>query len=293
VNLSPGIIRVQRRRVGTFDLLGIVSVVVFCLVLAVDIGEFGWSGQEVDLELAPGDLETGFRPGVTWYGLYLGDRKIGFSRLERRRRGDGFAVRSRTVLEMVVLGNRQQMTAHVEAELDSGMVLRSFDVDVVSDLVTVEAEGRWQAGELAVDVRTAGLEEHRTVPFDRPPALDANVRSLLMRNQPEPGDRFAFPYFDPMTLTTRTLEIEYQGIDEVAVVDAKVEAHRLRQLVAGTTLHAWVNDLGEVLRQELPLGVVVVRETEAEATFEFAQGAELGVEAGRPLRVPEPQGGGR
>jgi hypothetical protein len=263
--------KVSRRRIRSFDLLGIVSVVVFCLVLAGDASEFGWSIRELALEPAPDDLAAGFRPGVSWYGLYLGEAKVGFSRLERRRRGDGFAMRNRSLISVAVMANPRQITMEVESDLDPEMALRSFTASVRSPFASIDASGSWQDGRLELELRTAELEEHRSIELERPPALDSNLRNLLMRSQPSPGDRLQVDYFDPLSLTTRKLEIEYMGIDQLGLVDGKVPAHRLRQRIAGATLQSWVNDLGEVLRQELPFGVVLVRETEAEATFGIAQ----------------------
>jgi len=262
---------VSGRRIRSFDLLGIASVAVFCLVLAGDAGEFGWSVRELALEPAPEDLAAGFRPGVSWYGLYLGEAKVGFSRLDRRRRGDGFAMRSRSLLSVAVMGTPRQITMDVESDLGPEMALRSFDASVRSPLLSIDASGRWRDGRLELELRTAELEERRSVELESPPALDTNLRSLLMRSHPSPGDSLQIDYFDPLSLTTRKLEIEYMGIDQLGLVDAKVPAHRLRQRIAGATLQSWVNDLGEVLRQELPFGVVLVRETEAEATFGVAR----------------------
>jgi hypothetical protein len=258
---------VSQPRIGSFDLLGIVSVIAFCAVMIVDGREFGWSRRELALQPATEDLAIGFRPGVSWYGLYLGDTKVGYSRLERRRLGDGYAMRNHTLLSVAVMGSPREVSVQIESELGPEMALRSFEAEMTSPLMSIEASGRWRNGELELVLRSAELEQRRTVELDRPPALDNNLRSLLMRSKPSPGDVLQFDYFDPMSLSTRKLEIEYMGIDQLGLVDAKVPAHRLRQRVAGATLNSWVNDLGEVLRQEMPLGVVLVRETEAEATF--------------------------
>jgi hypothetical protein len=255
-----------RPRLRPFDLLGIASMVVFAAVLFTELDELAWSGHEVALSPEPDQVASGFRPGVSWYGLYLGDDKVGFSRLERRRRRDGYAVRSQTVLTVPVMGTDRPITVALEADLDPHMALRTFDATVIGDPLSVTARGSWRDGELVLDVRAGDLEDHRRLSLERPPAIDANLRTLLMRSHPRPGERFRFDYFDPLSLTTRTLDIEYMGIDRLALVDDVVTAHRLRQRVAGVVFRSWVNDVGEVLRQELPLGVVLVRGTEAEAS---------------------------
>jgi hypothetical protein len=258
-------------RSPVFDVLGTASMLAFVVVIAIDFGELRWSTREVELEPAPTQLAEGFREGVAWYGLYIRDSKVGFLRVDRRRRGAGFAMRSRTLLEMTFMGRLQRITVDLDTELDSAMTLERFAVDVASELVTLTATGRWTDGRLELEMSTAGYEEQRILPLEKPPALDINLRTLLMQRRPNPGDVFHVDSFDPVSLTPRTVELQYLGRDQVAVVDAQVSAHRFRQVVAGQILEVWVNDLGEVLREQLPLGVIAVRETEAVATFELAR----------------------
>jgi hypothetical protein len=267
-NLDISVVKKASGR--AFDVLGIVAVAAFLLVLAVDFYELRWSALEVELEPAQQQIADGFREGALWYGLYIKDTKVGYLRVDRRRRGDGYAMRSRTLLEMTFMGRLQRMTVDLDTRLDSAMALESFTVDVSSDLLNLSADGRWADGRLEIELATAGLEETRSLSLERPPALDLNLRALLMQHRPEEGDIFRIDGFDPISLSTRVVELEYLGLDRVAVVDAQVPAHRFRQLVAGRTLEVWVNDLGEVLREQLPMGVVAVRETEAMATFELA-----------------------
>jgi hypothetical protein len=128
----------------------------FVIVFAIDFGELRWSTREIELEPAPAQLAEGFREGVAWYGLYLKDSKVGFLRVDRRRRGDGFAMRSRTLLEMTFMGNLQRITVDLDTEMDSAMTLERFAVDVESELVTLAATGRWIDGPLELEIAPAG-----------------------------------------------------------------------------------------------------------------------------------------
>ena len=97
-----------------------------------------------------------------------------------------------------------------------------------------------------------------------------------MRSDLEPGQRFSFEHFDPATLSTQEASIEYLGRDDVMVMGERFTAHHLRQELAGQVLESWVNDLGEVLREELPGGLMAVRESEAEATWGIERAGEAG-----------------
>jgi len=260
-----------RPGISLFDALGLVSIAAFLVALAIDFSELRWSAREIELEPAAFELADGFREGAAWYGLYFRDTKVGFMRVDRRRLGNGFAVRSRTLLEMTFMGRPQRATIDLDTQLDSAMALERFTVDVASGILNLDASGRWADGRLEIELSTAGRDLRRSLPLERPPSLDLNLSALMVQHRPVAGDVFLLDGLDPISLTPRRVELEYLGRDTVAVVDAQVSAHRFRQQVGGQVLDVWVNDLGEVLREQLPMGVIAVREAEAVATFELAR----------------------
>ena len=63
------------------------------------------------------------------------------------------------------------------------------------------------------------------------------------------------------------MSIVYLGTSKMNSLGEDVEAHHLRRSIGDQVFDAWVNDLGEVLDERLPLGYIAIRETEAEATY--------------------------
>ncbi len=254
-------------RLRAFDLAGLISVVLFAGVLAMDLGALRRPGEEVKPTVSPQELASGFREGVTWHGFYLRGTKMGFSRLEHRRLEDGFRLLSHALFDLEVMRTRQRIELDLDAQLDSGFALRSFTAEVDTELTSLTASGEVVDGRLDLVIRSAGISDRTSIQLDSPPVLDFNIRPLFLTQQPEIGQRFDFEYFDPFKLKTKTLSIEYRGREEIMIVDQEISAHHLQQHLDGQVFDAWVNDLGEVLREELPLGLTAIREDEAEATY--------------------------
>jgi hypothetical protein len=103
--------------------------------------------------------------------------------------------------------------------------------------------------------------------LQEPPVFDFSLGPLVMQQDLEPGDRFRFRHFDPTTGATAESTVELVGREPIDVLGERIEAFHLLQTVGGQQLHVWVNELGEVLREQLPWGIVSVRESEAEATY--------------------------
>ncbi len=80
------------------------------------------------------------------------------------------------------------------------------------------------------------------------------------------------------------MEIEVIAHEPLQVMGEVVETIRIRQKVAGLSLDAWLNGRGEMLRQELPLGVVALRQSEEEARWGMA--GEAGISLTEAVEIP-------
>lgn len=249
-------------RLRAFDVVGVVAVALFALAFGRDLDEMGWSSRELrpGAAAAPGQLVA----GTAWYGVYAGGEKAGWLRVERRPTAAGLSTRTSAELELEVLGAPRTFRAMAVSEVDRWLELERLSLVLESDLLNIEAEGRRVERGLELAVRIADVEQRMVVPATAPGASDS-LGARVLAARPEPGERFAIEVFDPFGLAPRTLDVEYLGRATVIALDGRLPAHRLRTVVEGLPLDTWVDDSGEVLRQELPFDLVIVRETEAEA----------------------------
>ena len=105
--------------------------------------------------------------------------------------------------------------------------------------------------------------------------LPLSIEALVAKKGFKEGDRFTFPIFDPTTLKPGEMTVLVGGeetIDLCRGISPKVDRSptmvkgRLLTLnFLGVETRVWVNERGEVLREEGPMGLVMVRESEKEA----------------------------
>lgn len=261
-------------RLGLFDLLGFVAVGCFVAVLGVDLQGLRSTSREVDIRLTDVEKEQGFRPGVSWFALYLDDDKVGFVRLVRERENAGFSMQQDAVLDIEALGSATRFEVRLQAALDSSFRLERFSLELTSAVLDVTAAGVVADREMDLVVAIGDIEDRTTIVIDDRPLLDIGVNSLVLSRKPRIGQVIELEVFDPFGLKPAPVSVEYLGFEQIAVVDGAISVHRLRRSVAGSVFDVWVNDLGEVLREELPLGLLAIRETEAAATWGFRQAGE-------------------
>lgn len=257
---------ILHKGVRAFDLLGIAFVAAFLGLVAFDQGALSRPREEISLRLSPQELAAGFREGIEFHGLYRGDDKVGFIRLERRREDTGYVLRHTTVFELGIGDGPTRLT--VLTRLDDEFRLSSFSADAVGP-VTAHASGTYASGMLDVTLDGPLGTQTQQIPLPQAPAFDFSLAPLAARSDLEVGDRFRFTHFDPMTMTTAEGVVQMLGRETVDVLGERVDAIHLRQTIAGQPMQMWVNELGEVLREQLPSGLVTIRESEAEATWGF------------------------
>lgn len=261
--------RAERRR---FDRLGAVIVAVWVgAMAALVMGHEAAPGDA--LALAP-DRAPGLVEGDEWQTLYLKGERVGYVHI-RTRRDNGWKIGHEIQLDLQVMKSNQRIRTKLDARLDDLLSLRGFDFTLDGGPGgQIEIQGEVKDKDVTLRIGTGGTTTTETLHLQSRPRLSLTNRALVADQGLEVGRSFQVPYFDPATMAERSATVEVIGREQVHVLGRSVEAFVLRQQVEGMTLHAWVTAAGDVLKEELPLGLVALRETEEEARF--GMGLRLG-----------------
>ncbi|MEZ4475632.1 MAG: transglutaminase-like domain-containing protein [bacterium] len=268
-------------RPSRFDALGLACVLAF-------IGAFiglRWGARAPSAEQARAQLldsSTEIQEGEEWLGLYLGAERAGYIHLEKAREPTGWRYRVETRFRLLGAAGGE-VALVVDAHLDAALALSAFEFDVDAGPARFGGRGTVDGQTLTLAIETGGETVTRALSLPRPPVLRSTLGPLLARLDHTPGARTTLQLFDPLTQRDEPVEIEVVGPDTLVVLGEQVAVTHIRQHSRGMALDAWLNARGELLRQELGLGLVAVRETEEEARFGLVQ-ARSG-RAGADLRA--------
>lgn len=214
------------------------------------------------------DPSTDIQLGEEWMGLYFKGERVGLMHVVKApREGGGYRYDMETRLRLTAFRTDSPLDMKVGAELDDDLTLRRFDFSVDAGPAKMGGRGTIEGKTVQMSLDTGGETIERTIELDHPPVLRSNLGPLLSRNALQPGQRFRYHAFDPMTQRDQPIDVEIIGPDRVLVFDQEVEATHIRTTVGGLTLDGWMNRRGEMLRQEMGLGLVAVRETREQARF--------------------------
>jgi len=232
------------------------------------------------------DPSTELQLGDEWMGVQYQGRKVGLLHLQKTRRPDGgYHFELHTHLKMIGFDGDATLLMDVGADLTRVMGLERFDFRVTAGPATFRGEGVVEDDRLALQVNTGGSTLKESVPLSDSPVLRANLGAVLSTKVLSPGARFRFHVFDPLTRSEQPVYIEVVGPDTLQILGRLVAVTHIRQTVSGMTLNGWINQRGEMLKQELGLGLTAIRETEEEARFGLLPN-QGGVDLIRATMVP-------
>ncbi len=270
-----------------WDALGLLAVLGFGAAYAGLLFERRDPGPVAAEQVA--DPSADIQLGEEWMGLYFKGDRVGLLHVEKSARdGGGYRYAMRTRLRLKALGSEAPLDLTVGADLDPALALERFDFTVDAGPAALAGRGAVDGTTIRMQLDTGGETIERTIELDAPPALRANLGPLLSRGGLEPGRTAQFHTFDPLTQRHQPVQVEVIGPERILILDREVEAVHIRTTASGMTLDGWINRRGEMLRQQLGLGLVAVRETRAQARFGLMPGARGGADLIVATRVAAP-----
>ena len=226
--------------------------------------------QASSLNLA-GDLSQ-YGSSAQWRGIYSRGDKIGFVVSQTVPRDDGYELLEDGRLRMSLLGATTTARTHFSARVDKGFVLHSFAFSLDPGTGAIEVSGVIAGKELQLTIKTPSGSRSDTRTLQETPALSMNLPRLLAAAGLTPGQHIQVSMFDPATLRNAPMTIDVQAREIVRAADRPIPAFRVQTHFSGITSTSWVTDTGEVVREESPTGLMVVRETRDQALAQAVPG---------------------
>lgn len=221
------------------------------------------------LQASPTNLATDLaRYGSTaqWRGVYYRGEKIGFTVSQVERTEDGFELLEDGRLQFSLLGATTAAILRTSARVDQAFALKTFEFSLDPGTGPLTVRGRLDGLRMSLDIISASGTRSETRDLEAPPALMLSLGRRLASEGLVADTRREFLVFDPATMTNAPVQL---AIGRREVVDAgarPIPAFRVEMSFSGLTTTAWITDTGEIVREESPMGLISVRETQEQAT---------------------------
>ncbi len=227
-------------------------------------------------------------PGATYFAIHAGNHQIGFGASQLDTLRDTIRVQDVTVLQVPTGAQFERVEARTTLHLTRTLELRGFETTVR------DARGRFavrgsRSSDSAMSVHIETENDVRTTdvpvrsPLVLPPLLPLHVAFV---DPATLGKRYALQLFDPVSMTVRDLQLTVSAESTIVFPDSAVldsatalwqparwdtaRTWRLTERVEGHDRHLWVDELGQIVREESQAGYAADR-TAFELAFENFQ----------------------
>lgn len=209
-----------------------------------------------------------------WMGIYLKGQKIGFASSRFSREIDGYNVHEEIRMKLKVLNTLQDIHTVTKVSLSPGLNVRSFKFAIYSTQ-DLEMEGKFKGKTLTLDIKTGSSRSRKELQLEELPQMNLTVIPYLLKKGFRTGMRLKLPVFDPVTLSVQKMVIEVTGREKIQVNGIEVEAFKIRGDLNGVSSIMWVDDKGNELKAESPLGFTLVTEPMEEAIKFYGSSSDI------------------
>ena len=221
------------------------------------------------LQASPINLATDLaRYGSTaqWRGVYYRGEKIGFTVSQVQATEDGFELQEDGRLQFSLLGAVTPAILRTTAHVDRYFSLQSFDFSLDPGTGPMAIKGRLNGLRLSLEISSASGSRTETRILQEPPALMLSVGRRLASEGLVAGAKRQWTVFDPATMQNAPVTIAIHD-REVVQGGARrpIPAFKVQMTFSGLSTTAWVTDTGEIVREESPMGLLTVLETQEQA----------------------------
>jgi hypothetical protein len=209
----------------------------------------------------------------SWMRVYFRDAHVGYAHssieLDDSAETEDVLLQYALFMRVRMPEGSENLRMSSSIRLDVNMNLTSFELGFYFG----EIRGEMQAvalGKDSYDVRLKfqGNEMHRTMTYPSNAILSTPLMDIGLREL-KPGKQMRLRVVDPLSFTGETKEIVMRGERQewITLHDAEKPVQTTRVAVdsGGITTRAWINELGQVLRQETPFGLMLEMATTQEA----------------------------
>ena len=214
-----------------------------------------------------------------WMGVYHQNQKVGYIKRRLTPTETGYQWQEQWRMRMRVMNTTQTIHTVVQANVDQRYALTDFSFRMLSSGIVFEVSGEVKENvvpqhgtdtdsphrELHGQMVTGGNTTPFTFPLSEPIYLPATTQMAFRHLSLEPGQTHQFRIFNPLSMRPDTISIEILQPETISVHGKPLTATKIAERFAGTTVHAWLDESGKVVKEEASLGMTLLRESEEKA----------------------------
>ena len=205
-----------------------------------------------------------------WMNIFQNDRKIGFSHSRFSKKDTGYRLQETVFMRINTMGMVQDINLKTDGRLKADFTLADFNFEINSGRFSFHVKGSVSDDILKIETASAGDRRALDIRIEQKPYLFSGIIYAVAATELNPGDKFAFPIFDPATMAQLPVYVEAVGKEEVQIMGSKRAATIVSLNFKGSTQLAWIDENGDLLKEKGLLGIRLERTQRRDALHGLA-----------------------
>ncbi len=203
-----------------------------------------------------------------WMSVYSGGRRIGYNYTSFKETEGLTEAVDRSKLKVKLLGSVQEVETDAYFKLKGYQVL-SFSFDFKSPGGVMRGVGTREGDGFRIKISTVSGETEIILPAEGeyvPPSL---LPMWIAGQSPEPGSEYKTGVLDPLSILMGAGPLDLESVHKIAgreEIDipgiGSFDTFRVESEMLDSRITTWITDKGEVIKQEVPPGMISLRDSE-------------------------------
>ncbi|MBI4516510.1 MAG: transglutaminase domain-containing protein [Deltaproteobacteria bacterium] len=225
-------------------------------------------------------------PADEWLNVYHQEHKIGYvHHRSAPAEGGGFVVEEHSLLRLVVMDTPQTVRTIVSGRTDADYALQQFSFELSSGVGTLNVRGTVTGDALDLTLATGAEHSTQRLALSAPVYLPATLRNFVAAGELRAGRTLQVSVFDPSAMKNAPVQVTVEQREPVPNGSPGQVAWRVREEFRGIQTTAWIDDAGTVLREQGPMGLVLVR-TDARDALHGSWSSDTALDLVRTVAIP-------
>ena len=197
--------------------------------------------------------------------IFQNDKKIGYAHSVFSKQEFGCILKETVFMQINTMGKAQALHIQTQGKLYNDFSLSSFEFEFNSGVFNFSAKGTVTDNILRVKTTSAGADRIMDIHLQKRPYLMSGILNTIRMSDIQPGKEYIYEIFDPATMGQEPVKINIMNIEDVRIMGKVIKATKISMDFKGAKQLAWVDENGDLLKEEGLLGITLIKTTPEDA----------------------------
>lgn len=206
--------------------------------------------------LIPGDV---FDKKAYWYGIYVGDKKIGFASTTIDKVGQEIIIKHEREMKVLRDGKENLLLEILKCLTDEHFSIKYIEyASHFNDEKGIKVTGTVDSGEIIFFLESPEKRRTHKTKTGGVFYLPITFLPIITRDNPAPHKAFSVPSLNISSLSIDTVQVV---LEEIRPLKVGINISSLYKFRTGDTIW-WCNEKGDILKEKKSMGVILYSQVE-------------------------------